>query len=745
MYLKLTKVLGVFSLLLLLSFVLSACGGGGAGGTGGGTTGDTVFLFNNGESRAVTEDEREAAADAVRAVWQANLALSADQQAAAIGEALKAQTIYRAAGITSGNPWAEYKDGVMHVYHVSDPDVQSPAKLPVQVLSAGQSSALGFSDSQGRGPSSRGVGGGLPLSRKAYIVDAMEPLRPTPFPTITPQLVEAGYDVTLLDGVVADWDKIQDCSLLLVHAHGTVSFYENGTRCSTISTSEVSTRQLNTKYLDRLQSKEMTICESQVKTETGVDIVDVYGVTNKYKYPAGMFADNSYMLAMCCEIGSTPDFYEAFKSRGLDYFSGWTGDVASLDSKATCEFFIDRCFGLYRVRERATGDPAAMTFDQALKALSTTLRGDAGQNPFNTPDYPLDVSYEFFKGNVPPNPPRIQLITYGTSDLISLAPIVNDVQLDSSLTKLILKGHFGPDRGNVVHNGDFLTVRSWTETQITVDRPAEDSGTVRVQNIGAAGAGYLNSNSYKWAATKLKLTPSSAQLARQESKEFTVAAETGSIPTNAQFRWTVTGQGTVNGGAQATTSAPMVTYVAPNADGDFSLQCELLAENGDVLASASVPIFVGQLAGIKFSLTNSSDGRFPNGNYAFSDGEGAVSVQGGFDRRSLDFNLDDEGRPRVSVNLTSAANQPLVSGQTFTWDGISGGSAEGTFNFSIADSLTGPNTSEILYEIGSGGTLQIVSVTDLQDGSQFVRFSFTSQSAGTPKASGTGGCVVTRF
>lgn len=727
---------GIFLLLVLLQLILiSGCGG--AGGAGNQTSPEVhELVFNNNLSGSVSDAERTAAATAVKNAWKSAFNQPIAAQAKAITDAMQSQAVFRSAGISNGNVWGRYKDGIIHIFTVADPDIVGPQK---SVTGLESSVDMNEPDSPVSGMS-RAVGDGILPSTNAYVINSMEAARPSPFAKVVPQLVTSGFQVTQLTGSVADWNSVKDCSLLLLHAHGTVVRFESGATVFCLSTSEEVTPQRNLQYESKMGLGEMAICTNRVVGQT--DPIDVYGLLSPYSFPTGMFTNTSFAFAMSCLSGQTADLFNSWKKVGLTNLYAWSGSVSSHDSARTCEFFIDRSLGYNTIGKRDAGDPLGFTLPEVFAKMKSRLRGDT--NPFGIPDYAYDTSYEYFRGNNPPNPPIVKLKEFGSSNLLSLTPLINDVQFNGSRTSLIIRGHFGPPGGTVLINGDYLTATAWTPTQITVNKPTQTSGTIRVLNTGKPSAsGSLKSNSYKWVALSVKLTPASALLSRLGTQAFTLSPTQGTLPTDAVYKWTLTGKGKINGGTTVTTSTPTATYVAPNQDGVFSLKCEVLSASGSVLAEASAAIIIGDQASVAYTISNMNDPRFPNGNYAFTDGVGSFfTPQSGPQVSTLSYNIDSNDVPRVEFELLSARNTPLVVGQSFLHSGMINGGGAGTFSFGLAESMTAPNTNSEFFLIGNDGKLTITGVVNKQNGSQLISFEFTVKNGGTLTASGTGVCLI---
>jgi len=200
-----------------------------------------------------------------------------------------------------------------------------------------------------------------------------------------------------------------------------------------------------------------------------------------------MFSTSSLLYNMACSgaapVASLATFFEIHS--GLGVYLGWTNSVDHLDANENASFFFDRTLGLDMAAPIDPTDPPPSPWSTVYGLMSDTQHQDGTPSDMNV-SHPTKIASNFMILNNP--------VT--TTSLVTLIPSVSSANPDATTSTLTLDGYFGSDQGTVLLDGDYLTVKSWTQTTITTELPT-GSGTLVIHGPSTAN-GYLKSNTLSY-------------------------------------------------------------------------------------------------------------------------------------------------------------------------------------------------------------------------------------------------------
>lgn len=694
--------------LLVVLGVLSGCGGFGT------SSEDTLPPLPDFIPGSVTDAERTAALTEVNIYFDSVKADS--DRASKILAKLKTMPIFVFAEIAKSTDVAGwFKDGRCLIVATSLDRTYRTELKPVKNDLDSQSSK------------------GLTHGKKAVLINAFEPARDDATAEIAPKLLDKGYEPTLLAGTVEDFKSLQGVSLLFVHAHGMVStdkfrkslfWYGTSTRVSPAN---------DATYRSSLDDGTMDYITAEVFAADGTsETKSLYGISTQFLKNAGQsFTPNATWISQSCSSYGNEILDYAIKDLQAAAYMGWTNPERTSDSTVTTRLLFDRLLGLNEYLPGAQKAPP-MTFFEANNLLRDNTR------PGTSITYSMSVSQ-----GVESN---FDYTVNSSQDAVTLIPSIVSTNVDGAQNSLIIEGYFGPPAGAgaVTLDGSILTVKSWTEEKVVVELPTAPSGKILLRSIGAPSAnGYLFSNTYDYQAIGLKLNPAAVLLGYNEQQTFTSQIETGTAPANAKYKWTVVGDGTVNGSKTSTTTSSSASYRSGSQDGNDTLQLELLDSNNQVVAKTTASITVGTSPRISFVISGNWDSSKtpPNGTYSYAQGEGSrFSPEAGKEALAFAYNIG-KTEQTIGVLLTIMVNpgEAVTAPSTYTVVQTGQALVPGNFVFTLSTNQNDPDDPDSRqFKVGETGTLTITSITSLPDNKKRVSFTFeaTNGAGGTVTGSG---------
>jgi hypothetical protein len=494
---------------------------------------------------------------------------------------------FASTGMSSdGTVWGWFKDGVLYFVATNDADLgqpvasSTPAAAPAATRSAKAARAPRVAPParQQSFATQRGqvAAGELPGSAQAYVFNAQEANRLVPSAQIAAELTAAGYQVTSSTGSLADWKSISNAAVVYTASHGDPLPTSPGanTYAYYIEVSDIWT-PLDFRYLINYPAGQVIIGT--------VDVLDQpltrsrpksahpethYWINADYIGKPGAFAANSLLVSAACS--STSLWGAAFAqylstSSGLGVYFGWSKPVLTLDANESSQFLFDRLLGLNQFEPIDPSLPPPTDWNAVYTIMGSTQRASGvGSN--------LATSYSI--GGATAN---LQVLNYGNAGLTTIIPSIADVSLDSTAQFLVLTGSFGTDQGTVRYNSTDAPVQSWSTGSISIVKPTALQGLVKVTSPNQ-----LLSNVYNYVGGAVQISPSQPTVFLGSQTTFTATLTTGQLPANPTYRWTLTGNGSIGSTSTVTTSAPTISYTAPNIYSQDNLQVEILDSTGTV-------------------------------------------------------------------------------------------------------------------------------------------------------------------
>ncbi|MBS1703165.1 MAG: hypothetical protein JST12_15995 [Armatimonadetes bacterium] len=690
---------------LLLCIVLIACGGGG----GGGLAPLPDFIPGS-----VSDTDRD---NAVAEVSDYFATVAGNAQAASLMVTkMKSMPVFATAEISaSGDVIGWFKDGRQLAVFTSD-DLP-----PASAGHAAQTAA--------KPPTA--MPKNLTFGRRAFLINSFEPAREDSTAALSPLLQQKGYDVTTMSGTLADFTHLSDVSLLLVHAHGLLSTDKHRVQHFYYATSQSPDAITNGVYSADWDNDSLFVGVGPSWNLDGtVSVAKKYCISEQFLINHGLnFVPNAFWMSQSCSSYSTPILNIALGggSNGVATYAGWTKPEESSESTATTNFVFDRLLGLNQVAPVEQDTPSPYDFDKLRTALSTTKR------PGSSLTYDTSIKND---------PAKFFIKSANGSTVHTIIPSITAAQIGTDPSTLSIDGFFGAQQGAVTLDGTILTPVSWSETNVVVQKPAADSGVLVVRSLGADSPdGYLLSQPYQYSGLQVEISPDGAALDLSAHQTFTANITHGTLPPGATFKWTLTGNGKINGGTSVTSTSPTVSYVAPNTTTLDSLKVQVIYK-GVSQAEKSSTIVVGDVGTIDFTLSGNWDTSKtpPIGHYMYSDGAGARwSPEPGLDALAMSYDIGTEQTIGVLVTAQLTPGQQLVAGQTFTHYHSGDPIVPGIFTLTMSTNLTNPedpNSSQ--YAIGTDGTMTIDSVRTLGDSTKYIHFTFTATNGIGGTVTGTG-------
>ena len=578
---------------------------------------------------------------------------------------------------------------------------------------------------------------GLSHGKKAVLINAFEPARDDATAEIAPNLIDKGYETTLLSGTVEDFKTLQGVGLLFVHAHGMVStdkfrkslfWYGTSTRVS--ATGDAAYRQALDDGTMIYTSAEVLEFDGTSTTQTS------YTVSTQFLKNAGQsFTPNATWISQSCTSYGAEILKYAVNELQIGAYMGWTQPQLTSDSTVTTRLLFDRLLGL-NVYLPGTVKRPPMTFYEVNNLMRDNIRPGTSITYSSSVSDGVESNFDY---------------TVNSKDTRTIVPSIVNTSVDVAANSLTIEGYFGPasGAGPITLNGSILTVKSWTEDKVTVELPAEPSGKLLLRSIGApSNSGYLFSNSFDYLAIGVKLSPAAANLAHNELQTFTADIQTGTAPAGAKYRWTVVGDGSVNGSSTVTTTAPTASYRSGNTDGTDTLNLELLDSSNTVVAKAAAVITVGTSSRISFVISGNWDSKKtpPNGSYSYAPGEGTrFSPEEGLEALAFGYNIGaKEQTIGVLVSIIVTPGQPVTAPSTYTVGATGQPPVPGNFFITLSTNQTDPDDPDSTqHKAGEFGTLTINSITNLPDNKKRVSYTFETSNGAGGTVTGSGVQIYT--
>ncbi|QYK52928.1 MAG: hypothetical protein KF824_11785 [Fimbriimonadaceae bacterium] len=580
---------------------------------------------------------------------------------------------------------------------------------------------------------------GLPHGKKAVLINSFEPARDDATSEVETLLSQKGYEVSCLDGSIEEFRNLRNVSLLLVHAHGIRDTDKDRNMKFWYATSTKPTPELDLFYKNEIEKGTIAYGSGEVFQINGsYDTESRYIISTDFLKDAGItFSPNSTWISQSCSSAGSEIVNFAIDNYPIACYMGWSNKQDTNDSTDTTRLLFDRLLGLNVFMPKSEPFPPK-TFEQAQVELDTTTR--------------TSIPLSFGQSQVPSSP-RAEFVIFTSkgTDSKTIIPSIQNTLTNISNNTLTINGFFGPQSGSgtVTLNGSILIVKSWSPNSIVVELPGESDGVLVVRSLGAASAtGYLFSNNFQFQAISIKINPFSAVMSPNETKSFTSQIVSGALPTGSKYRWTVIGNGRINGASSVTTTNSSIIYKAPSTNGSEIIRLDLLDSSSNVIAQASSFITVGTEPQISFEISGSWDpAKTPaNGVYSYQGGEGArFSPEPGKEAIFFAYNIGDvDETVGVLLTIMVSSGQPLIFPSSYSLGQIGQPLVSGDFQLTLATNQQNPDDpNSEQFKVGSTGTLNIVNVVNLGSGRKRVQYNFEVSNGQGGTITGSGVQVYT--
>jgi hypothetical protein len=175
-----------------------------------------------------------------------------------------------------------------------------------------------------------------------------------------------------------------------------------------------------------------------------------------------------------------PQFHKAFFAAQASAYAGWDDKVNAGDVRDSAEFFFDRLLGAgISDVPGVQKEPPVRPFDYSTvwsEMRATQRSGQSfplSQSLDSDPPKPGEPARRIANFNVLPN-------TNDPDTFAILAPSIQNLEVSEATQVLTILGRFGTIEGTVTLNGQALTVKEWTTSQITCTLPDTGGGDVIV-------------------------------------------------------------------------------------------------------------------------------------------------------------------------------------------------------------------------------------------------------------------------
>lgn len=565
----------------------------------------------------------------------------------------------------------------------------------------------------------------LPGANKAYLIhiDVANLINSTA--SIDPILTQRGYDTIQLAGAISDFVQIQNAGVLYINTLGSYSRDRNEeerTWFMTATQNSVSNYQL---YKEDIEAG--TICPvTYIVDPTAEQRIYEEGfmVSDQFLKDSGISFSSKAIWINEVMFGAQESMIQtAYSFEGLESYWSWSGEFYSTEATETTQFVFARFLGTPVEPE---DDLPPYTVGEIQSDIGTTNRA-SGPRKMNESDLGIFSKFSGYTSND------------NSDSELTMIPSIRSAVLDKAENKMEIEGFFGSESGAVTIDGSTLNVLSWTPKTVIVEAPSATKGVIVLRSLGGPSAsGQLLSKRFDWEDIDFSINPGVFTLLKRESKSFTVTSTGSAVPVGSTYKWTITGEGLVNGSTTFTGPDTTVTYQAPNVEGNVVLKVEVFTASGRKLGEAFSDIGVGENRIFYFAsgLTN-----YPNlyGEHVFADGEGFLVRGQSTDLYEFDYNWDNVNElPRVVLSLEVPANTVLAAGQTYNWTSV----LSVGYSFGTTESLTEPTLTGILLSYGSEGRMTITSAIRNPDGTQRVAYQFLIGPESEPTTVGTGSILI---
>ena len=706
---KLRRLLAVT--VIAVAILSAGCGGSGEG------SGLPPFVDGS-----VTDAEFHAAADAIALAFQ-NAGSGPDVTNQVLA-AMRAQPKVVVARLNSSNqPVAWFQDGRKIVILVDSLEQAPPP--------AALSSALEDASSH----TTRNLVSG----KKAIILSGFLGAGTPALGPIQTQLLDKGFEAQIQQITVDTGPGLSNLDLLMVSSHGIIDDSRTGVAQLYYSTTTECTPELERQYEQQLIDGRMIINGIRVfRGPNDFDTKYFFSLSQAYLRERGMsFRPGAFWLSNACHSAEPAARAFADSVAGLTAYAGWSGSPLNITANETTAFVFDRLLGIFAAAPVDAAPPGPLTISELVDRLKVLRPGsDLRMNQSrNTRNLLANFVVVRPAGAAQANQ--------------TLLPSIRSTAVNTAENTVTIEGYFGTEQGPVTLNGSILTVLSWTETSIVVQKPEARSGTLLVRSIGAPSAsGYLFSNSFQYQEPEpftVTINPELAITTPDTIRTLTAVAATGTIPSNSRFRWTiVSGGGRVNGTTTVTRTQTTVEYRSAPDLGTDVIKLDVLNQAGQVIATKTLNVAISQQF-MTFTVSGGWDPTKapPNGTYQYFDGGSSYDdVVSEFAKilftSSNIGNTDQTIGALITMGLAQGA--PVTTG---TWTKVSTGEqiTPGKFQLTLSTNQANPDDMDSRqFPMGDSGSLTVTSVSPLSNGRTAFNYTFTVQRAagGTVTGSGTG-------
>jgi len=429
-----------------------------------------------------------------------------------------------ASGIAKdGSVWGRFADGRWMVFPVPMEPLETTALgEPPKLLQLASSeaakalqamrplSSLGAAHGRAR-VSADAVGGGLPESKTAMLLTALDPaVYGNEEDTIKRMLEDGGYQV-ISDEMTIDWLKaVRDVGVLSLDTHGglagnrrpeepgatpSLAGGEGGSAVYALGTAT-----LYTEENDRLFQTDLDLARL---VYVFVDEAWRYGITGNFVRSYMTLSKGSFVYLGACSSYDA-DMLESFRQVGASVLAGWTYPVKAVHHAAAAKTIFDLLLGNggFVTESKPLNRPfdyiASWEYLQrnGLDHSFTKARGDPNADWTGETPEPSGGNQQWINSYL-----RYEQLNPGFR---LLAPSIRNLEVQEEDRTLIVNGIFGPDPGAenrlVTIDGTqvFPASDGWTPEKITLDLP-------KAEKAGGAGDVVVEVRGHKSNAVPLTL------------------------------------------------------------------------------------------------------------------------------------------------------------------------------------------------------------------------------------------------
>lgn len=411
----------------------------------------------SGPQGQIPDDERIRTLEEVGAEFEAVVADDTPEGRERLAEGLRSRAQFEDAGLApDGSVWARFRDGRMVVL----PPSAEPAGEANQGAPRLLRPASGFPAAHGaegapraaiRRPPGRPASGGLPQSDRAVVMTTLGDSFGTGHASIAGWLEDKGYEVSSPLATVEDLKAVDDAGVFYLNTHGGAVPTEDVTGerdefsewLYSLATATRVSAANEARYTEDLAAGRLTYTYAEFMT-MGTEEWH-YGITIHFIRQYMSFSSGSLVFIDAC--GSFDfDMKFGFQDAGASAYLGWTKPISG-DVEA--RYFFDRLLGVNEIRKQ---DPPNRPFDygrvlEAMAAAGLDVNRSAG-------------------GRL--------MIHEGDGRFSLLVPSIRNLEVDEPGERLVLRGAFGDEEGEIEIGGAEAEVISWSDEEISVRLPAAD-------------------------------------------------------------------------------------------------------------------------------------------------------------------------------------------------------------------------------------------------------------------------------